>query len=130
MAADNFMTVVYKDESPAPSVTVYIDRTRLLSTARPAIATLMTKLHVWRCSADGPAATEFYDQLTEVDEFWSRIRKVVVGKMKNQAPRIFVQANTVLDYEVGIGNGTPRVRLVEYDTTVEGVIRSWCDREV
>lgn len=122
MAADNFMTVVYEEDPPAPSITVHIDRERIRSTARPAIAELMTKLHVWRCSADGPAATDFYGQLTEVDEFWLRVRETVVDKVKNQAPRLFVQVNTELvDGEV---------RVIEYDTTVEGVIQSWCARMV
>lgn len=124
------MKVEYDAESLPPSVTVSIDRARLLKTARPAIATLMTKLHVWRCSADAPAATEFYGQLTNVDEFWLRVREVVVSKVKNQAPRIFVQANTALEDDVRNEDGTPRVRIVEYDTTVEGVIQSWCERVI
>lgn len=116
------MTVVYNDTVPPSSVTVSINRDKLLSTARPAIAALMTKLHVWRCCGDGPAAIDFYGNLTDVDDYWLRIREVVVNKVKDQAPRLFVQANTFLE------NGVARVS--EYDTTVEGVIQSWCEREV
>ncbi|EAU32028.1 predicted protein [Aspergillus terreus NIH2624] len=128
MAADNFMRVVYEEDPPL--LTVHIDRARLESIARPAISTLMTKLHVWRCSADGPAATDFYGQLTEVDGVWLRIREVVVDRVKNQAPRLFVQANTILEEGTIDSDTGPRVRVVEYDTTVEGVIQSWCEREV
>jgi dipeptidyl-peptidase-3 len=135
MAADNFMTVTYDDDSSAPEtsspvVTVHIDRARLVSSARPAIASLMTNLHVWRCSADGPAAKKFYGQLTKVEGFWLQVREVVVRKVKNQAPRIFVQANTFLENGGEGGNGEVQVRIVEYDTTVQGVIQSWCEREV
>lgn len=128
MAADNFMRVVYEEDPPL--LTVHIDRARLESIARPTISTLMTKLHVWRCSADGPAATDFYGQLTEVDGVWLRIREVVVDRVKNQAPRLFVQANTILEEGTIDSDTGPRVRVVEYDTTVEGVIQSWCEREV
>ncbi|KAJ5618520.1 hypothetical protein N7528_006631 [Penicillium herquei] len=130
VATNNFMKVDYDDASSPPRVTVSIDRVRLLKTARPTIASLMTKLHVWRCSADASAAIEFYSELTNVDEFWLRVRDVAVAKVKNQAPRLFVQANTILEDDVQNENGTPRVRIVEYDTTVEGVIQSWCDRVV
>ncbi|KAG2420223.1 hypothetical protein HFD88_005023 [Aspergillus terreus] len=109
MAADNFMRVVYEEDPPL--LTVHIDRARLEITARPAISTLMTKLHVWRCSADGPAATEFYGQLTEVDGVWLRIREVVVDRVKNQAPRLFVQANTILEEGTGDSDTGPRVSL-------------------
>ena len=74
------MMVNFDNPSSPPSVTVSIDKPRLLSSVRPAIQSLMTKLHIWRCSVDVSPATEFFEQLTEVDEFWLRIREVSCWK--------------------------------------------------
>jgi hypothetical protein len=43
--------------------------------------------------------------------------------MEEEKPRIYVQANTVV-------GGDSNVTVVEYETTVEGVIQSWMERDV
>ena len=102
------------------TVTISIDRTKIATDAKAAIADLMTKLHIYRCTADGAAAQKLYKELTEVDEEWLRVREAVVRKVSEEPPRIFVQGNTVEK------EGEIEVR--DYDTTPEGVIRSWVDR--
>ncbi len=56
-------------------------------------------------------------------EWWAeKVRPVVLSK---KTPRkVFVQANTVLDRESG------KVELVEYEPTVEGMIKSYVERDI
>jgi len=55
-------------------------------------------------------------------EYWgTKVRDVVLA---NKQPRkVFVQANTYLDEATG------KVTCKEYEPTLEGMIKSWADRE-
>ena len=54
--------------------------------------------------------------------WWDKVRGVV---LKKKSPRkVFVMANTV---EVGEGG---KVELREYESSMEGMVKSWAEREV
>jgi dipeptidyl-peptidase-3 len=62
--------------------------------------------------------------MTDVDPvFWgTKVRDEV---LRNKQPRkVFVQANTVLDEATG------KVELIEYDASLEGMIKSYAEREI
>lgn len=62
--------------------------------------------------------------MTAVDaDFWgTKVRNEV---LRNKQPRkVFVQANTVLDEATG------KVELVEYEPTLEGLIKSFAERGI
>jgi dipeptidyl-peptidase-3 len=62
--------------------------------------------------------------MTSVDpEMWGKqVRDEV---LRNKQPRkVFVQANTVLDEKTG------KVELVEYEPSLEGMIKSYAERDV
>lgn len=120
IAANDFMTVSQPDES---SVLVKIDRNRIATDAKKAMSELATNLHVIIMSADRTGAEKIYQDLTDVDQKWLRIRDTVIQKAEKDPPPIFVQANTTLREDGSI-------RLVEYDPTVEGVIQSWMERHL
>lgn len=70
------------------------------------------------------AGTKLYNDMTNVDtEFWGKTVRNEV--LRNKQPRkVFVQVNTVLDEKTG------KVELVEYDPTLEGMIKSYAERRV
>ncbi|KFY97748.1 hypothetical protein V500_01932 [Pseudogymnoascus sp. VKM F-4518 (FW-2643)] len=117
LTTNKIMSLTWHDPD---TVSISIDRTKIATDAKAAIADLMMKLHIYRCTADGAAAQKLYKELTQVDEEWLRVRELVVRKVREEPPRIFVQGNTVEK------EGEVEVR--DYDTTPEGVIRSWVDR--
>ena len=102
---------------------IYIDRSKILSHGRPAVERYLQKLHVYKSTADVEAGKKLYDDITSVDEWWAeKVRPVVLSK---KTPRkVFVQANTVLDEKSG------EVELVEYEPTVEGMIKSYVERDI
>jgi dipeptidyl-peptidase III len=102
---------------------IYLDRSKILSHGRPAVESYLQKLHVYKSTADFEAGKKLYDGITSVDEWWAeKVRPVVLSK---KTPRkVFVQANTVLDRESG------KVELVEYEPTVEGMIKSYVERDI
>lgn len=102
------------------SLTVRVDRGKLLSHGKPALGQLLTCLHIWRCTADVKPCTKYYKILSAVEGRYEEWRKIVASKPK---PRWkFVQANTFLRGE--------EVELKVYDESNEGIIQSWAEREL
>jgi len=118
LKADKFMDV--SCDSAANKLTVSIDRSKILTHGRPALSSLLLRLHIYRCTADIQACRSFYEDLTRLDETFLEWRRIVV---KNKRPKqIFVQANTFLE------DGA--VKIKEYETTVQGLIQSWAERAI
>ncbi|KAI9755366.1 MAG: bifunctional diacylglycerol diphosphate phosphatase/phosphatidate phosphatase [Candelina submexicana] len=116
-AGNEFLRVEYTKSTN--SIIVHVNRTKILSHGRPAIASLLLRLHIYRCTADVEACRSFYEGLTAVEGVFLEWREVVLAKKK---PRhVFVQANTVLEED-----GT--VILREYSASAEGMIQSWAER--
>ena len=122
-AGNDFCKLDYKNEDLS-DLTIKLDRSKILTTGRKAVEDCLQKLHVYKSTADVEAGTKLYNEMTHVDvEFWgTKVRDEV---LRNKQPRkIFIQANTVLDEKTG------RVTLVEYEPTLEGMIKSYAERQV
>lgn len=105
-------------------LTIFLDRSKIMTTGREAVAKYLQKLHIYKSTADVKAGIHFFTEMTTVDpEYWgSKVRDVV---LKNKQPRkVFVQANTYLE-----GGDKGDVTLKHYDATLEGMIQSFADRE-
>jgi dipeptidyl-peptidase-3 len=120
ISANGFMQVSQPDQY---TVVVRIDRDRIRTDGAKAISELATNLHIILMSADRDGAKELYEPLTAVDEQWLAIRDIAVRASDEEAPRIYVQANTKLGSD-------GRISIIEYDATPEGVIQSWMDRDI
>ena len=101
---------------------IQLDRSKILSHGRPAVESLLQKLHVYKSTADFEAGKKLYDDVTEVDSWWAeKVRPVVLQK---KTPRkVFVQANTVLGED-------GKVELREYEPTLDGMVKSYAERDV
>jgi dipeptidyl-peptidase-3 len=122
-AGDDFVKLSHGPESKdITDMILSLDRSKILSHGRPAVEAYLQKLHVYKSTADFTAGKGLYDEMTHVDNWWgSAVRKEV---LRVKVPRkVFVQANTVID-EAG------QVKLLEYEPTPEGMIRSWAERGV
>ena len=118
-AGDDFLRV--RHETATDTLTVHIDRSKLLTHVKPAIGKLLLRLHIYRCTADVVACREYFEDLTRVEGIFAAWRKIVI---KNKKPRqILVQANTFLSEDGS-------VILKEYEPTVKGMIQSWAERGI
>ncbi|KAE9364218.1 dipeptidyl peptidase III [Stipitochalara longipes BDJ] len=115
-AGGDFLAVTH--DKSLGKLTVSIDQTKISTHGRPAIASLMLKLHIWRCTADVKNCREYYVDLTEPTGIYLEWRRIMLGKQT--AKQVFVQPNTF------IRGG--EVFLKEYEPTVEGMIQSWAER--
>jgi dipeptidyl-peptidase-3 len=95
-----------------------IDQTKISTHGKPAIASLMLKLHIWRCTADVKRCREYYVHLTEPAGVYLEWRRIMLAKQT--AKQVFVQPNTFISGE--------EVFLKVYEPTVEGMIQSWAER--
>lgn len=134
-AGEGFCVVDVEDGAGGlEDLTVRIDRDKIRSVGRRAVERYLQALHVCKATADLEGGKALYEDMTRVvgvgrqgeDEggegFWAKqVRDLV---LKRKVPRkVFVQANTVEDAEGG-------VKLVEYEDSVQGMIRSWAERGV
>lgn len=120
-AGDDFCTLKYKNDDLS-DLTIHIDRSKVLTTGRKAVESYLQKLHIYKSTANVEAGTELYERMTNVEvEFWGK--KVRDQVLKQKQPRkVFVQANTK------IVDG--KVDLVEYEPSLEGLVKSFAEREV
>ena len=78
-------------------------------------------LHIYRCTGDVTNCRKYYEQLTTVDGKFLEWRQDVI---RHRPPdEVFVQPNTFIDQD-------GKVQLREYESTIEGVIQSWAERQV
>ena len=105
-------------DSSRDQLHVRVDRTRIISDGKSALAKMLLKLHIYRCTADIESCRSYYEDLSQVDGEYLEWRRIVLAK---QQPKwVFVQANTFLDGDT--------VLLQEYEPSAEGVIQSWAER--
>lgn len=120
-AGDNFITFKYAAGGDKSDLVISLDRAKILSHGKPAVSSYLTKLHVYKSTADVEAGHALYRDMTTVSEEMQSYREVV---MRLKQPRkVFVQANTVL-------GSTGAVELREYEATCEGMVKSYGERDV
>jgi dipeptidyl-peptidase-3 len=102
------------------SLTVYVDRSRILSHGKPSLGRYLCKLHIWRCTADVSSCKEFCEPMCAVDGVYEEWRKIVVSKPNMRWK--FVQPNTFIKGE--------NVEVKVYEESNEGIIQSWAERDI
>jgi len=118
-AGEDFLTVKeVVGEDGKPDLLITMDREKILTVGKPAIAAFLLKLQVYKSTGDICSAKEMYDKYSEVSEPWASRRQVVVDRKQPRA--ILVQSNTVLKEE--------KLELVQYDPSPEGMVKSWAER--
>lgn len=122
-APEDFCKLDYKNEDLS-DMTIKLDRSKITTVGRKAVESYLQKLHIYKSTADVEAGTKLYNEMTGVDpDFWgTKVRNEV---LRNKQPRkVFVQANTSLDEKTG------KVTLVEYEPSLEGMIKSFAERSI
>ncbi|ORZ10408.1 dipeptidyl peptidase III [Absidia repens] len=110
-----------EDNAGMETLEIRLDRTKIRSVGRPAVATFLEKLQVYKATADVEQGTDLYVSTTSVPDDWVSMRDTVI---RNKQPRkVFVQGNTSLD-----ANG--QVVLKEYEASPIGMIQSYIERSV
>lgn len=118
-AKDQFLRILH--DKTTRTLTVFVDRAKIPTHGKPALAHLLLKLHIYRCTADVHGCRRFYEDLTKPDGIFLEWRQIMLaGK---PAKEVFVQANTFVTDD-------GEVVLKEYEPTVDGMIQSWAERMV
>jgi len=111
----------YKNDD-ITDLTIKLNRSKITTIGRKAVEDYLQRLHIYKATADFKAGSEYFAQMTHVDdEFWGKKVRDEVLRVK-QPRKIFVQANTYLR--------DGKVELVEYEPTLEGMIKSCAERDV
>jgi dipeptidyl-peptidase-3 len=101
-------------------LTIQIDRSKIESIGQESIGEFLNKLHVYKCSGDVVAGTEFYNKQTTIPSELLKFRDII---LKKKLPRKqLVQANTFV-----VENNN--VICKEYEESTIGMIESFAERE-
>ncbi|KAL1862254.1 hypothetical protein Plec18170_001079 [Paecilomyces lecythidis] len=108
-------------DSTEKTLFVHVDRSRIMTHGKPSIGRMMSKIQIWRSTADISACRPFYESLSIVDGQYEVWRQIVAS---NPEPKWkFVQPNTFLR-----DDGT--IELREYEESNIGIIKSFFERNI
>ena len=79
-APNNFLTIEFTEDS----FILHMDYSQLATTGFQAVSEFLTKLHVFKATADIERGTQLFDQYSIVDDLSLRVRNIIVA---NQKPR-------------------------------------------
>eukprot|EP00127_Corallochytrium_limacisporum_P000695 Clim_evm14s23 gene=Clim_evmTU14s23 len=102
-------------EDGKPDLIITVDRSKIDSHGKPAIARFLTKLQVYKAIADTEEGLKMYNGYSTVDEYFINLRKIVLAR--KQPRSMFVQVDTTINKD-----GT--VSLAPFDATVRGICSS------
>jgi dipeptidyl-peptidase III len=119
-AGDEFL-VLKHSEGTLDDLTIQLDESKMLSHGKPAVGKLLQKLHIYRLSVDVKRGTKLLQDLTEVDDFFLKVREVVLKK--KQPRKLFVHPNTELRKDGSVS-------FKDYSLSNLGIIQSWAERGV
>jgi len=99
---------------------IQINKEMILCSAYEILSKLLLKLNVWKCIGDTESVNEYFNQNSELDETFLKIKKIIE---KNGSYNIlYLYHNLVRDDEDG------SVNYKEYQENIEGVVESNFDR--
>jgi dipeptidyl-peptidase-3 len=102
------------------SLEIYLDRSKIRSIGAPAVSEFLTKLQIYKATADEVNGTKLYMEATSVPDDWNTLRDTVINS--KQPRKAFVQGNTYIENE--------QVVLKEYEASTLGMIQSYVERRV
>ncbi|ORX57056.1 dipeptidyl peptidase III [Hesseltinella vesiculosa] len=109
------------DSDGKASLEIHLDRSKIKSVGRPAIAKFLEQLQVFKATADEAQGTELYNEKTAVPDDWLLYRGIVISH--KQPRKVFIQANTFIQPD-------GQVLLKEYEATPMGMIQSFLERDL
>lgn len=102
------------------SLEIHLDRSKIRSVGAPAVSEFLTKLQIYKATADEEGGTRLYLETTRVPDDWNTIRDTVI--QSKQPRKSFVQGNTFVEGD--------QVKLKEYEASTVGMIQSFVERHV
>eukprot|EP01156_Anaeramoeba_ignava_P017962 Anaeramoba_ignava/a90457_317.p1 GENE.a90457_317~~a90457_317.p1 ORF type:complete len:695 (+),score=214.82 a90457_317:23-2086(+) len=102
------------------NMTIELDRDQILSKGVQAMHDLLMHINVYKSTGNYQDAKEMFDKLIFVDDFFLKVRKIV---MLHKTPRpIYIQSNFKIE------NDQKTIDVIEYEKTTDGMIQSFIER--
>jgi dipeptidyl-peptidase-3 len=98
---------------------IHLDEKLLMTEGRDLISELLVVIQTYKSSGAVDRATKFYEDYSTVDDFFLKIRDIVI---KNKKPRRLHGFNNMVRYS------EKQIDLITYPATFEGIILSYQDR--
>lgn len=106
------------NEDGAPDLSIFLDRQKILTVGRPAIANLLKHLQYYKSTGNSKDGMKYFAKHSDLLSEHMNLRKIVIERKK---PRpIFVQP--------GMKKSSNGIELIRYPSTYAGMIQSFVDR--
>lgn len=106
-------------DEPNKTFMIKINKENLIKHGKALVEKILTHLHIYKATGDYENAKKFYDKYSEVDDYYLKIREILLA---NETPR-----RIELYHNLKV-NEDKTISIVEYPDTVLGVIESYVDR--
>ena len=106
-------------DEPNKTFMIKINKENLMKHGKALVEKILTHLHIYKATGDYENAKKFYDKYSEVDDYYLKIREILLA---NETPR-----RIELYHNLKV-NEDKTISIVEYPDTVLGVIESYVDR--
>jgi dipeptidyl-peptidase-3 len=120
-AGQDFLQIKPCEIDNQESLQLYLDRSKIRTVGAPAVSEFLTKLQIYKATADEVNGTNLYLESTRVPEEWHKLRDIVL--QSKQPRKAFVQGNTMIDQD-------GQVIFKEYEASAAGMIQSYIERRV
>ena len=114
---EEIIKIVLDEENK--TFTINVNKENIIKHGKALVEKILTHLHIYKATGDFENAKIFYDKYSAVDEYYLKIREIVIA---NETPR-----RLELNHNLKM-NDDKTISIVEYPETVEGIIQSFVDR--
>lgn len=119
-AGNDFVTITQTvGEDGKPDLLFKLDKLKIDSVGKPAVGAFLRKLQAYKSTGNFVEGSEYFNTIGAVNEEHIKWRKILIDR--RQPRRLLVQHNTELREDGGVD-------LKTYPESLEGIIRSFCDR--
>jgi len=99
---------------------INLNKHNLIEYGQDIAAKILLRLQVWKSTGDADKAREFYTELSKVDDYFMKVKKIIED---NKQPRRLELNNNLF-----IDNNSKSVQIKIYNESHEGIIESFKER--
>ena len=115
--SEEIIKIVLDEENK--TFTINVNKENIIKHGKALVEKILTHLHIYKATGDFENGKIFYDKYSAVDEYYLKIREIVIA---NETPR-----RLELNHNLKM-NDDKTTSIVEYPETAEGIIQSSVDR--
>lgn len=100
--------------------TINVSKSAIIEYGTELLTKMLVKLNVWKSTGNEKDGREFYSSHSQVDEFISKVRDIVIKKLPKRS--------LTINNNLNVNSETGDIEVKEYEESCLGLIQSYVDR--